>query len=103
MLRVVSVFALSALMGCASQSSLMDLRDMSDENLISHYLETEDEITATQKELEASSKGGRVIPSAIHQDELNDLKKRKYRIEGEFTRRGLALPPTKTPEGEESL
>ena len=103
MLRVVSVFALSALMGCASQSSLMDLRDMSDENLIAHHLETEDEIIATQKELEESSKGGRVIPSAIHQGELDDLKKRKYRIEAEFTRRGLALPATNASEGEESL
>ncbi len=100
MFRVALVFALGALVGCGSQSSLMNLRDMSDENLISYYRETEGEIVATQKELEGTSKGGRVIPSAIHQDKLNDLRKRKYRIEGEFTRRGLALPATETPDGE---
>lgn len=100
-LRAVSVLVLCVLVGCAgSQSSLMDVRDMSDENLTEHYLQIEDEILATQKTLEEKSKGGRVVLSAIEQDKLNNLKKRKYRVEEEFTRRGLELPKTKTPDGE---
>ena len=98
--RIASVLALGVLLGCASQSSLMSLKDMSDENLTSYYYGVEADIIATQKELESSSKSGRVIPSALKQDKLNDLKKRKYRVEGEFTRRRLPIPPSKTPDGE---
>ena len=99
--RAVSALVLGLLIGCsAPQSSLMDVRDMSDENLVEYYLQIEDDIIATQKELEQQSKSSRVIPSAIKQDKLNNLKKRKYRVEGEFTRRRLALPKVETPDGE---
>ncbi len=98
-LRVASALALGVLLGCASQSSLMDLKYMSDDNLISYYHGVEVDIIAKQKELETSSKSGRVIPSAIKQDELNALMKRKYRVKGEFTRRGLPLPAKQTPDG----
>ncbi len=93
-LRVASVLALGVLLGCASQSSLMNLKHMSDENLISYYHEVETDIVARRQELENSSKSGRVIPSAINQDKLNALLKRKYRVEVEFTRRGLSKPMT---------
>ncbi len=95
-LRVASVLALGFLLGCASQSSLMDLKHMTDETLISYYHEVEAEIVARQQELENSSKSGRVIPSAINQDKLNALLKRTYRVQGEFTRRGLSLPVKQT-------
>ena len=98
-LRVASVLALGVLLGCASQSSLMDLKHMSDENLISYYQTVEADIVVTQKDLTESAKSGRVIPSAIKQDRLTTLKKRKYRVQGEFTRRGLPLPVTNTPGG----
>ncbi len=98
-LRVASALALGVLLGCASQSSLMDLKHMSDENLISYYHGVEADIIARRKELEDSSKSGRVIPSAINQDKLNALLKRKYRVEGEFTRRELPLPAKETPGG----
>ena len=95
-LRVAAVLALGFLPGCASQSSLMDLKHMTDENLISYYHGVEADIVARQQELENSSKSGRVIPSAINQDKLNALLKRKYRVQGEFTRRGLSLPVKQT-------
>ena len=98
-LRVASALALGVLLGCASQSSLMNLKHMTDENLISYYHEVEADIVATQKELENSSKSGRVIPSAISQDKLNALLKKKYRVQGEFTRRGLSLPVKQTSDG----
>ena len=98
-LRVTSALALGVLLGCASQSSLMDVKFMSDENLISYYHGVEADIVARQKELEKSSKSGRVIPSAISQDKLNALLKRKYRVQGEVTRRGLPSPDKQTPDG----
>ncbi len=95
-LRVASVLALGFLLGCASQSSLMDLKHMTDETLISYYHEVEADLAVTQKQLEESASSGRVIPSAINQDKLNTLLKRKYRVQGEFTRRGLSLPVNQT-------
>ncbi len=99
-LHLASVLALGVLIGCASQSSLMNIKHMSEETLITHYHEIEADIIATQKLLEDSSKSGRVIPSAIRQDELNDLRKRKYTVQSEFTRRGLPLPATNAPGGD---
>jgi len=99
-LRVASALVLGLLLGCASQSTLMSLHDMTDENLISYYHDTEADLVTTQQELETLSKNSRYLLAATKQDKLNDLKKRKYRIQHEFDRRRLPIPETKTPDGE---
>ena len=45
-LRVASALALGVLLGCASQSSLMNVKHMTDENLVSYYHEVETDIVA---------------------------------------------------------
>lgn len=91
-LRALLVLVAGSLIGCGSQSSLMNVRDMTDQNLVEYYQGIEADMEITRKELEEYSKKGRVIPSAMKQDQLNSLKKRKSAVELEFIRRGLRIP-----------
>ena len=93
-IRVASVLALSLLLSCASRSSMMNVRDMSDDALVEHYQQIEAEIAAITKELdEAAKTTGRVIPFARKQDRLNSLKKRRATVLIELRRRDIRVEP----------